>query len=127
MGVDIDPGDVRDELLIAVFLDIKDQQALVMLSFIAVPLGPEEQPQLERHVEPRQAIVAIELGPTNVVYAVPAFLDQIVELVDASLAAIVQLARRSGPEAARKDRENQRLEDWFVIRVEGTVYENVVR
>ena len=49
--------------------------------------------KFKRHVEPRQAIVVIQLCTANVVYAVPALFDQIVELVDASLSAIVQLAR----------------------------------
>jgi len=38
-----------------------------------------------------------------------------------------QFTRGTGSEAAREDREDQRLEDRSVIRVKRTIYENIVR
>lgn len=126
MGLDIGAGEIGDEALVAILLDIEDQRALSRLFLVAEAARAEEDAEFERHVEAGQAIDRIELGAREIVDAVPAFLDQAVELVDAGLAAIVELAGRASLEAAGMDGEDQRLEDRCIIRVERAVDEDVV-
>jgi hypothetical protein len=57
--------------------------------------------------------------------AVAAFLDEGIELFDPRLAAVIELARRSRPKAARSNRENQGAEGLSVFVIEGTVDEDV--
>lgn len=58
--------------------------------------------------------------------AVPAFFDQAVELVHPRLPTIVQLTRGTRPKTARKQREDQRLEDRFKVAIKRTVDEHVI-
>ncbi|MDR7103971.1 hypothetical protein [Croceicoccus sp. BE223] len=125
--MNIHPGEIRDELLIAEALNVEDQQPLVVLGAVSVALGTEEKTEFKGHVEAGEVVISVEFGPREIMDPVPAFLDQPVELLDPSLAAIVQLARRPWAKPACIDCENQRLEDWFEVWVEGTVYENIVR
>ena len=62
MLVDVHPGEIGDELLIAKTLDIEDEQPLVVLSGVAIALGAEEESQLKRQIEARKLVVVIQLG-----------------------------------------------------------------
>ena len=59
--------------------------------------------------------------------SVTAFPNQTIELINAGLPAIVDLARGPWLETARIDRENQGLKNRNKIRVKRTVDEDVVR
>ncbi|HTO90299.1 MAG TPA: hypothetical protein VMJ70_04145 [Candidatus Sulfotelmatobacter sp.] len=60
VGSDVLSRDVGTELLKSVAFFIEDQADLLLLLLCAEPLGSEEQPQLEGHVEARKS-VSVEL------------------------------------------------------------------
>ncbi len=93
MIVDVHPGEIGYEPLVAVRFDIEDQGALQFLIRTSITPRAEKNPEFQRHVEPRQACNAVQLCPGEVVYAVPACLDQTVELLDPGLARIVCFPR----------------------------------
>jgi hypothetical protein len=126
VGVDVHPGQVRDELLIAILLDVEDQQTLFPLSLAAIAPAAEEYSQFERHVESGQAVGAVELGPRQVVNAVTALDYDIVQLFQPHLPPVVRFPRRAGPESTGGDAEYERLEKRGVVVVEGAVDEDVV-
>lgn len=89
MGVDVHSGKIRDELLVAILLDVKDQKTLLSLRLATVAPAPEEDPQFQRHVEAGQAVRRIELGAGKVVNPVTAFLDDVVQLFEPHLSPVV--------------------------------------
>jgi hypothetical protein len=79
MSLDILPGDVRQELLVAVLLAVQDKARLGSLLRATVPLATEEQAEFEGHVEPGQS-GRRRFGPGDVVDAVAALGDDSFDL-----------------------------------------------
>jgi hypothetical protein len=126
MGVDIDAGKIGYEPLIAERVDVENQRPLQLLDLASVSLGTEEQPQLQRHIEAGQPEDLIQLGPGKVVNAVPAVLDQAIELIHPHLAAVIELAGRARTKLAGVNAEDERPEQGGVGLIERTVDEDVV-
>jgi hypothetical protein len=57
-------------------------------------------------------------------YAVGTSLDNIHDLADAGIAAIIDLKRASGIEAAPDDGKDDGVEKSLIVLVEGTIYKN---
>ena len=96
---------------------------LTPLDGVAEPLGANEQPKLERHVEARQA-GGVQLRPRNVVHAHAAGPDERNDLLDPDLAGVVGFQGTTRPVAAVEHGEDDRLEYRLVGVVEGAVNED---
>ncbi len=125
MPMDVHAGEVGDETLIAILLDVEDQDALRLLVLATIALCAKKQPQFERHLEARQVMDRVEFGPRQVMNAVSAIGDQAIDLVDSRLAAIVELARvhgtsvvAEGKPAVARDRE-EAVPEGLVLDAEG--------
>jgi hypothetical protein len=115
------------ELLITIWLAVKDQQPLLTLPRPAVAFGAHENPRLQGHVEAWKLVDSIELGAREVMNAVPTLLNETVQLLAAGLSPVVKLTSRSGEEAAGANPENQGSKGFGVVVVKRTVDEDVVR
>ncbi|MFL6846639.1 MAG: hypothetical protein ACJ8ER_17370 [Allosphingosinicella sp.] len=127
MSVYVRPCEVRNELLIAIGLDVEDQDPFQLLHGPSIALGAQEDAQLERHVEARQPVGRVQLGAAEVVHAVATFGDDPEQFVEARLPAVVHLPGRARLKPAGEDREDQGAEHRRVFGIERTVYEDVVR
>ena len=78
--MDILPGDVRNALPVTIRIAIENDAHLLPLALVSKPLASQEQAQFERHVETRKPCVHIQADVRNVVYAVPALLDNAPDL-----------------------------------------------
>ena len=107
MGVNIHARQVRNELLIAIWLRIQNQGALLRLRRAAIALASQEDAQLQRHVETGQLGLSIQLRLGNIVNAVATLLYYQIELFDAGFATIINLSCRPDTKAAGIYREDQ--------------------
>lgn len=126
VSVNIHAGKIGDEPLVAIPLNVQDKDPLRLLMLAAEALGTEKETELERHIEARQFVHRVELGPRKVMNAVAAFLDQAVNLIDPSLATVVELPCRAGAESAEEDREDECAKSRSEGLVERAVDEDVV-
>jgi hypothetical protein len=67
VSADVLSGNVGAVFLITVWFSVQDQAELVFVPPIPESLRPQEDPQLERHVEPGEAVHFVEAGPGEVV------------------------------------------------------------
>ena len=91
--LDILSGDVGAELLISVRCAIQNERALGLLIRIAEFFSAQEQAELERHVEPREAGDAIELDPRDVMNRVLGTADDPYDLLKADVARVLNFQR----------------------------------
>jgi len=125
MGLNVHSCQVGDELLEPILLDIEQQATLALVVTISEVLGAEEDTELERHVESGKGVHAIQLGPGEIMDAIPALLDDPIELVDPGLRGISHFERTAGTKAAGDHRENQGAEAWREFVIKGAVDEDV--
>lgn len=71
-------------------------------------------------------MVRIKFGAGQIMNAVATLLDQIIELFNARLTTIINLARRTRSETTGKDRKYKRSENCREIVVKGAVYKNII-
>src|SRR4051812_36670024 len=121
---DVLAGDVRDETLVAVGLAVEDQAALPALPAGTETLRPQEEAELQRHVEPWQPARRVRLRPRDVVDAEAAALDQTDDLLDADLTRVVNLEGATRVVPAVEHREDGRVEQRPVPVVERAVDED---
>ena len=91
MGSNILTSDVGTEDLIPVPLAIKDETCLSLVPCGSVLPCPEEDPELKRHIEARQAIGCVQRCSRQIVDAKPALANDCEKLVNSYLTAIVGL------------------------------------
>ena len=91
----------------------------------AVFLGAEKEAEFQRHVEPRQRRIAIDLRPRDVMNAISAFRNDLADLVEAILGRIVGFKRATGAETRSDDREDNGVEKGAVVGIERTIDEDV--
>lgn len=119
--------DIRNELLIAMPLDIHDQKTLQFRTTATETGFAQRKAQLKRHVEPRQAVSCVEFGTADVVNAQVAVANESADLVEAHLGAVGHLKRASRDEPASMDCKDDRLEQRPVFRVKRTIDKNACR
>ena len=56
-------GDVGNECPVAIRFAVQDQARFVPVAFAPEPPTPSEQPEFQRHVEPRQPGGGVQFGP----------------------------------------------------------------
>jgi hypothetical protein len=113
--------------LVTIRFCVEDQQPLLALLRPTVAFGSHKNAQLQGHVEARELVYGIWFGPRDIVNAVPALLDQAIELLTASLSTVIKLARRSRQKSASTNPKNQGMKGFGVVVVERTVDEDIVR
>lgn len=125
MRVDVHPRKIGNEALVSIGLDIENKEPFVLLRLAAIALGAKENTKFQRHVETGQAVCLVQFGAREIVNPVPAFGDDTIELFEPRLPAIVEFARRPGPEPAGIEDEDQRPECGGIRLIERAVDENV--
>ena len=110
MGSDILSGDIGDEFLISVRLNIEDQTTLSLLDSVSQALCAEKHPEFQRHVEPRKMVCWVGIGPGKVVNAKSALFDNLKNLLDSNLAPVLDLKRAARAKATVDDSEVDRFE-----------------
>ena len=126
MGMDVHAREIGNEPLIAVGLDVQDEQSLTLLPGAAVAFRAQKHAEFQRHVEPWQTGLGVEFSSREVVDAEPALLNQAEEPIHAGLARVIQLLGGSRAKAASVDRKDQGVEDRRVVIIERAVDEDVV-
>lgn len=127
MGMNIHSRQVGDESLITEWLNIENQCPFELLILAPETLRAQKEPQFQGHVEARETERLVQLGPRKVVDAIPAFLDQPIQLFHSHLPAIVKLARRTRTKRTGINAEDQCLKEGRVCRIERTVDKDIVR
>ncbi len=125
VGVNILAGNVGDKGPVAVCIPVQNQRRLFALIVTSKSSAPKKQPQLQRHVEPRQVGDGIELDRGEIVYAELAFFDDPFDLCQADIAGIVFLAGATSNKTEVAHGEDNGVEDRPVTGVEGAVDEDV--
>lgn len=100
------------------------QRCLGLTAFAAKPLSTVEQPELEWHVEARQA-GAVELDTREIMHRFVTLVDQSAKLIEPNVTSIALLKRAAHAIATGRDAKNQGLKAWLVVVVEGAIDENV--
>lgn len=111
MRTDVLTSDVRTELLVSVAFAVEDETTLAALLTVPKPPSPKKQAEFERHVEPRQAILAIKRRSGKVVDSVLAFTNQTDELIEPNVCSIVGFERASRDKPAIIHRKHLSTED----------------
>lgn len=124
MRGDILAGDVGDKFLKPVTLAVEDQADLAALLPGPEPRGPDEKPELEGHVEPRQLMGGVEFRARDIMHPETAAANHGKDLLDPDLAGVVDLESTARHIATVKRREDQRIENRLVGLVEGAVKED---
>jgi hypothetical protein len=78
--MDVLPGDVRNALPVTIRFAIENDAHLLTLALVSKPFASEKKPEFERHVETWKSGVGVQGDVRNVVYPVPAFLDDALDL-----------------------------------------------
>jgi len=110
MGGDVDTGKVGCETLITISVGVQHEHGVIAKRATPEMFHAESDAEFQRHVEARQAAVAIELDPRDVVNAEPAGLEQSQDLLESQFTTIAYLERRPHIEAARQNREDDGIE-----------------
>jgi len=84
-------------------------------------LRPHEDPELQRHVEPRQSRLRIPFHARDVVDRVLRLGDDAHDLDDPHITRVFRLQSTSGDESAVMDRENHRPEQRRMLLIERAV------
>jgi len=121
MRLDVLAGDVRNEFLKPVSIPIQDQASLRPMPPRSELFGPEKESKLQRHLEPRQLVLPIELRPGNIVNAERRGTDQPIDFLKPHLAGVVMFQRAAGNESAYGNGEYDGPEDGQVLPVKGTI------
>lgn len=127
MRADILAGDVGNERAISIELTVENQGPLLALVVRAEPLATEKQPEFKRHVESRQSGDGIQLYGRKVVDSEPAFLDNTLDFRQSNLSGVILFTGASGDKPKVVNAKHNRFEHRHVIRVEGTINEDVIR
>jgi hypothetical protein len=88
------------------------------------PFDAEKHSQLQRHVEPRQSIDAIEFCSGKIVNTKPALFNDRKYLLNPRLAAIIYFEGTPGAKSAQDNGEYNTIENRFELGVEGAIDEN---
>ena len=97
-----------------------------MLAGIPKPFAPKKQSEFKRHIETREAGVAVERNARNIVHAIPAFLDKTLDFGQSWLGSIINLQSGAGYKTKVVNRKNDGVEDGFVSTIERAVDEDVI-
>jgi hypothetical protein len=120
------PRYIGAEVPVSILVSVENQAPLLRVPFGPVPLRAEEEAQFERHVEPGELRGLVDACTRNIVNAEPRVLDDVENLVDASLTAILNFQSGTSREPAVVYRENKCIEDALVFAVERNVEENAI-
>lgn len=126
MSTNVLTCDVGTKISIAISLPIEHQATFLSVFRRSVALCAEEEAKFQRHIETRQTSLPIDPGTGNVVYSVLRPFDDVQNLQDARLAAVVNFKRRSRCEAAIVNRKHKRVEEPRVFLVKWNVEKNAV-
>ena len=102
----------------------ENQAGFEFLLLIAEAMSTEEQAEFERHVEMRRVGAFDRTDAGEVVNAPSARADQIDDLIEACLNAVVVFERTPGFEATGEGGEDQRIANGFVGVVERAIDED---
>ncbi|MGJ0452095.1 MAG: hypothetical protein ACR65T_02525 [Methylocystis sp.] len=119
------PGDVRDELLISIFLSVEDERFLTR-TFRTEIARAKEKAQFKGHVEARQTRRRVQFSVGNIVDAISAFANNTAYFLDPRLAAIVVFSSATRRIAGSHDSEDDGLEKLFIVRRKRTIDKNVL-
>jgi hypothetical protein len=117
--------DVRAEHLVSIAVAIKDETRLPLLQVPSVSTRAQEYPKLERHVEPRESIGGIQGRARKIMYAKSAIPDDLIQLLDADLAAVIPLLGATSNQSALVYCKDECLKKLFVSIVERDVKEDL--
>jgi len=118
------PGDIRDELLVSVRLTVENKSTFPPLNPDPEPFRGQEYSELQRHVEARQPVLAVELGAGQVMDGKPTLFDDREDRVDTNLAAIIYFKGAANAKATMDHGEHNRPEQRPVGIIERTIDEN---
>jgi hypothetical protein len=96
--MDVPTRDVGNEPLVTTRLAVKDNAGLAAMRGAAVLLGAEDEPEFERHVEPRQRSLSVNFRSRNVMNALTAFIYDTADFSNRSSAASSVAQRATSPE-----------------------------
>jgi hypothetical protein len=120
---DILSGNVRDELLKTVGFAIEDQAALERLHAVSKALSSQEHAKLQWHVEARKPTGFIQLCSRQIVNPKPTLLDNCKYLVDANLAAVIDLLCATDAKATVDGRKHNATEEPLVCTIKRAIDE----
>src|SRR5579884_135634 len=89
-------------------------------------LRAEKDPQLKRHVEPRQSVDRVEFGPGNIVNSVAALSHNPVNFFQPILRRVVHFKSAARPQISLCQGENNSIPDGLVRAVERAVQEDAL-
>ena len=124
VGADILSSDIGAEFLVAMWRSVEDEAEFSPLLGHSIFLRPEEHTQLQRHVEPRQLCLRIQLRPRDIVDADLALGDNSKDFCNSYLTGIGQLQSASSDVATIVNRENDRVKKPSIGTIERAVDEN---
>jgi hypothetical protein len=127
MRLDVHAGYVRQGLVVAVGFDVQDQDLSLPLPGRALQAQAQVGAQLERHVEPRQLGVAIQLDPRDVMDGKIALGDHPDDLGEPHCAAVAEVKGAARAISAGQEREADGPEQRLVVGVERAVDEDRAR
>ena len=108
------------------FFSIQDERRLAAVESAAERLCTEKDTQFERHVEAWKQVLRVEFRGRQVVDAQPALGNNLEDLFDPHLAAIVDLQCAPRNEPACHDREHDRIGKLRILIIEWAIDEDAV-